>query len=104
MTNRRRVGWARPFALGAAAVMVPALLAVLGLATFAPDGLAAGPPQATPTTPPNALPPNPEIDARVTNYIQKRFMIEDPSNIQLGPVIPTIMNGMYSRTVRITNA
>jgi protein-disulfide isomerase len=107
MTNRRRVGSARPFALGVAAVMVPALLTMLGLATFAPESLAANPagaPQATATPPPNALPPDPALDARVRAYIQKRFMIADPSYIELGPVVPTSMSGVYSRTLRVSNA
>ena len=106
MTNRRRVGLARPFAFGVAVVMVPALFAVLALATFARQSFAANPagsPRATETPPPNALPPNPAVDARVTTYIQKRFMISDPSHIQLGPVIPTLMKGVYSRTLRVSN-
>jgi protein-disulfide isomerase len=106
MTNRRRVGSARPFALGVAAVMVPALLAVLGLATFAPTSLAANPPGgplASPTPPPNALPPNPALDAKVTSYLQKRFMIADQSHIELGPVVPTPMKGVYSRSLRVSN-
>ena len=30
-------------------------------------------------------------------------MISDPSHIQLGPVIPTLMKGVYSRTLRVSN-
>jgi len=85
--------------------MVPALLALFTLATFAPPSyaVAAGSPMATPTPPPDALPPNPAIDARVIGYMQKKFMIADPSHIQLGPVVPTVMKGLYSRTIRISN-
>jgi len=86
--------------------MVTALFAVLGVATFARESLAANPaasPQATETPPPNALPPNPALDARVTTYLQKRFMIADPAHIQLGPVIPTLMHGVYSRILRVSN-
>jgi protein-disulfide isomerase len=106
MTNRRRVGAARPFALGVAAVTVPALLAMLGLAIFAPDSFAANPADAAQviaTPPPIALPPNPALDARVTTYLQKTFTIADASRIQLGPVMPTRMNGVYSRSLRVSN-
>ena len=106
MTNRRCVGSARPFSLGVAAVMLSALFAVLGLAAFAPDSFAANPtgsPQAVPTAPPNALPPNPALDAKVTTYLQKRFKIPDPSHIELGPVIPTQMTGLYERSLRVSN-
>jgi len=86
-------------------MMVPALLIAVVLATFSPASfaIAADSPQATPTPPPNALPPNPEIDARVTTWIQRKFMIADPAHIQLGPVVPTVMKGLYSRTIRISN-
>ncbi len=102
--NRRRVGSTRPFALGVAAVMVSALLALFGLLTFAPESFAAdaaGSPQAN-AAPPNALPPNPALDARITTYLQKRFVIADPSRIQLGPVTPTPMAGVYSRSLRVS--
>ncbi|HVN29522.1 MAG TPA: thioredoxin domain-containing protein [Candidatus Binataceae bacterium] len=89
--------------------MVPALLLMVVLTmlprrAFAQASPAAPVPlPATATPPPNALPPNPAIDARVTAYIQKRFMIDDPSHIQLGPVVPTDMSGVYSRSLRISN-
>jgi len=86
--------------------MVPVLLAMLSLAIFATNSFAgptAAAPLAAPTPPPNALPPNPALDAKVTSYIQKRFMIADPSRIELGPVIPTAMKGMYSRLLRVSN-
>jgi protein-disulfide isomerase len=86
--------------------MVPVLLAWLGLATFAPEVFAASPaasPQPNATPAPNALPPNPALDARVTSYFQKRFMIRDATHIQLGPVTPTTMKGVYTRTVRVSN-
>jgi len=86
--------------------MVPALLAMLGLAIFEPQGFAANPPgapQASATPPPNALPPNPALDERVTSYLQKRFMIADASRIELGPMVPTLMKGLYSRTLRVSN-
>jgi len=108
MMNRLRALAARPLA-GVAAMMLPVLLALVALATFAHPALSATPlpataaPQATETPPPNALPPNPAIDSRVTTYLQKRFMIDDPSHIQLGPVIPTPMSGIFSRTVKISN-
>jgi len=99
----------RRFASRVAAVIVPALLAITIVATFAPESFGAGTPAAppqptgTPPPPPNALPPNPAIDARVTTYLQKRFMIDDPAHIQLGPMIPTVMAGVFSRSVRISN-
>ena len=58
--------------------------------------------EATPVPPANALPPNPAIDQRVMAYMQKRFMI-DAAHIQLGPVVPSGINGLYTRTVHITN-
>lgn len=86
-------------------MMVPALLIASVLAIFAPTGfaIAADTPQASPTAPPNALPPNPELDQRVTTWIQRKFMINDPAHIQLGPVVPTVMKGLYSRSIRISN-
>ena len=91
--------------------MIPALLAfawslvgcaalALAQTTPAPAAMA---PQATPTPPPNALPPNPATDHRVTQWLQKKFMIADPAHIQLGPVVPTVMKGVYSRTLRVSN-
>jgi protein-disulfide isomerase len=106
MMNRLRVGAARPFALGVTAVLVPALLLGFGLVAFAPGAFAASPaasPQANATAAPNALPPNPALDARVTSYLQKRFMIADTAHIQLGPVTPTAMNGVYTRNLRVSN-
>jgi protein-disulfide isomerase len=104
MTNRRRVGLARPFFFGVTMVMVLALLAVLGLMVSAESFAApSGSPLASPTPPPNALPPNPAVDARITTYLQKRFMIDDPAHIQLGPTIPTQMKGVYTRTLKVSN-
>ncbi len=81
-----------------------ALLATFSLATFAPAAFAQAPMSKLDTTPPppNALPPNPAMDERVMAYIHKRFMI-DPSHIQLGPVVPSGMSGLYTRSVRISN-
>src|SRR5690348_1939975 len=107
MTTRRCVGAERRGALGVAAMVVSSLLGALLMAVFAPTSFAADPgagaAQATPTPPPTALPPNPAMDARVTTYIQKRFMIADPAHVQLGPVLPTVMNGLFSRTLRVSN-
>ena len=105
MTIIRCVGSARRAVLGVALVMLPALLGMFAPAAFAPESfaLAADTPQATPTPPPNALPPNPDLDARVTLWLQKKFMISDPAHVQLGPVIPTMMKGLYSRSLRISN-
>ena len=90
--------------------MLPALLAAFAWSIFgcasltlaAPTPIAAAP-QATPTPPPDALPPNPAIDQRVTLWLQKKFMIADPSHVQLGPVVPTVMKGVYSRSLRVSN-
>ncbi len=106
MTNRRRVGSARPLAFGVAAVMVPVLFLAVGLATLAGDSFAANAtpkPQVTETPPPNALPPNQALDAHFITYLQKRFMISDASHIQLGPMVPTAMSGIFSRTLRVSN-
>jgi protein-disulfide isomerase len=107
MMNKRRVGLARLHGRGVPAMVLTALFAMV-LTVFAPDSFAASPtvlapPLATPTPPPNALPPNPALDAKVTTYIQKRFSIADPTHIQLGPVVPTAMNGIYSRSLRVSN-
>jgi protein-disulfide isomerase len=106
MTNRRLDGWARLFAGGVAAVMVPALLSVLGVAIFAPESIAANPtasPAANAAAAPNELPLNPALDARVTSYLQKRFMIADPAHVQLGPVSATTIKGLYTRSLRVSN-
>ncbi len=86
--------------------MVPALLAVLGLAPFTRDGFAASSPaapQAGGTPAPATLPPNPALDARLTNYIQKRFMISDPSHIQLGPAVVSPIKGLNARSLKVSN-
>src|ERR1700676_5337718 len=107
MTNRRRVGSARPRVRGVATMVLSALFALVMVAVIGYESFAAAPtagvPLASPTPPPNALPPNPALDAKVTAYVQKRFMIADPAHIQLGPVIPTAMNGVYSRSLRVSN-
>jgi protein-disulfide isomerase len=104
MTNRRRVGSARPLALGVAAVIVPALLTVFALATFARDSFAASSPAApAPTATPVPLPPNPALDAHLTNYIQKRFMISDPGHIQLGPAVASPIKGLSARSLKVSN-
>src|SRR5579872_3386387 len=109
MMNRRPVGSARRNnVLGVPATLSAVLLALLvipGLAIFTPAALAQGPMsklEATPVPPANALPPDPAMDQRVMAYIQKRFMI-DAAHIQLGPVVPSGINGLYTRTVHITN-
>jgi protein-disulfide isomerase len=106
--NRRPVGSARRTIVGVPAMVPPVLLVLLALAVtaiFAPSVLAQAPMSRldAPPPPPNALPPNPAIDARVTTYMQKRFMIDDPSHIQLGPAVPTDMPGIYTRNIHISN-
>jgi protein-disulfide isomerase len=105
MMNRCRVGSVLRLASRVVAVIVPALLAIIIMAIFAPTSFAASPaaPQSAASPEVNALPPNPAADGRVTTYIQKRFMIDDPSHIQLGPMIPTVMVGVFSRSVKISN-
>ncbi len=105
MTNRPCVGLARPLVLGVAVVMVPVLLALLGRLGLAPEALAATPSivSSASSPPPNALPPDPAMDAKVTIFIQKRFMIADPSHIELGPVVPTQMKGLFERTLKVSN-
>jgi protein-disulfide isomerase len=104
MMTRRRAVAARPLA-GVAAMILPALLALVATAMFSHQASAATPvagavqPPLPP--PPNALPPNPAMDARVTTYIQKRFWIGDKSQIQLGPVVPTAMPGLFERPIKI---
>jgi len=86
--------------------MVPALLAMFVLATSVRDGFAAdtpGAPQAAETPPPVTLPPNPALDAKITNYIQKRFMISDPSHIQLGPAVASPIKGLSARSLKVSN-
>ena len=109
MMTRRPAVVARRLAGVAAMMMLSALLAMVASAPFSHPAFAATPvppaaaAQATETPPPNALPPNPAMDSRVTAYLQKRFMIDDASHIQLGPVIPTPMTGIFSRTIKISN-
>jgi protein-disulfide isomerase len=106
MMNRRPVGSARRNVLGVPATLSAVLFALLvmtGLAIFTPAVLAQGPMSTlSAPPPPNALPPNPAMDERVLAYIQKRFMI-DAAHIQLGPVVPSGISGLYTRTVHITN-
>ena len=86
--------------------MVPALLTVLALATFARESFAAsspGAPQAAETPPPVTLPPNPALDAKITNYVQKRFMISDPSHIVLGPTVVSPIKGLNARSLKVSN-
>jgi protein-disulfide isomerase len=104
MTNRRCVGSARPLAFGVAAVMVPAFFTMLAVATFARDSLAANTPGAAQaTSTPVPLPPNPALDAHLTNYIQKRFMISDPAHIQLGPAVASPIKGLNARSLKVSN-
>jgi protein-disulfide isomerase len=86
--------------------MVPALLAVLALAPFARESLAAntpGAPQAAATPAAKTLPPNPALDAHITSYIQKRFMISDASHIQLGPAVASPIKGLNARSLKVSN-
>jgi len=87
-----------------AVVTALTLLAMLAVLIFAPESFAADAAASTQANaaPANALPPNPALDARITTYLQKRFTIADPSRIHLGPVIPTPMTGVYSRSLRIS--
>ncbi len=84
--------------------MVPALLTVLGLVTCARESFAASSPAPPPATAtPVPLPPNPALDAHLTNYIQKRFMISDPSHIQLGPAVVSPIKGLSARSLKVSN-
>jgi protein-disulfide isomerase len=114
MTNNREdISAALSIGKGVARIIFAALafLVVMG---FAPQSYSAGPPPAAPPAPalipvpeappPNALPPNPAIDAKVKDYVQKRFMIGDIKYIELGPVVPTPMAGIFARTLKVSNS
>ena len=115
MTNNRENISAAASIGNSVARILSAALAFLMVMGFAPRSYSAGPPPSGPSAPPvvipvpevpppNALPPNPAIDAKVKEYIQKRFMIGELSNIELGPVVPTPMAGIFERTLKVSNA
>jgi protein-disulfide isomerase len=73
------------------------------MATLARESFAAGTPTAAQAAPPKMLPPNPALDAKITKYIQKRFMISDPSHIQLGPAVASPIKGLDARSLKVSN-
>ena len=81
--------------------MTIVLSAVVGL-RFELEVFAAGssPPASQVVAP---LPPNPALDAKVKTYLQKRFNLPDPKQIDLGPVLPTPMPGVFARSLKISN-
>jgi protein-disulfide isomerase len=104
MTTNRPSSSARALAINLASTII--FSALIGL-LFAPDVFAAGPsPAASPIAaplPPGALPPNPALDAKVTQYIQRRFMLPNPKLIEIGPAVPTPMSGVFERALRVSN-
>lgn len=88
-----------------AAVCATIAAAMLALASFTstPVFAAGATPGAHPQAAAGSLPPNPAFDAKLKEYLQKRFMIADPNLIQLGPMVATPMPGIVGRMVRASN-
>jgi protein-disulfide isomerase len=86
-----------------------AVCATIAAATLTLTSLIAAPcfaAGATPGAHPQSvgpMPPNPTFDAKLKEYLQKRFMIADPNLIQLGPMVKTPMPGIAARMVRASN-
>ncbi len=86
-----------------AAGALPAVAAAaLSLALFASTPCSLAAPSAGANAP-AALPDNPILDARLKDYLQKRFMLMDPNMIRLGPMVVTPMAGIYERAVQVSN-
>lgn len=47
---------------------------------------------------------NGSADARLKDFLQKRFLIDDPSRIELGPLQKTPLSGVLERVVSVRNA
>jgi protein-disulfide isomerase len=52
---------------------------------------------------PSLAPAGNSFDAKLKDFLQKRFLIDNPDHIQIGPSAPTPLHGIVRRIISVTN-
>lgn len=91
----RIVAWVILFSLAAIAVVATAARP----ARAAQSGDAGGG-----TISKTAVAPNPVFDKRLREFLQKRFFLSSPNEVELGPVTRSSMSGIFERKIKLTNS
>ncbi len=85
-------------------ITLSALAAIALVAAVSRPALAAEPSNASGSTvSKSAVPSNPAFDNRLREFLQKRFLLPDPKDVQLGPVTRTTMPGVFERQITLSN-
>jgi protein-disulfide isomerase len=80
-------------------------LATLALVLLGADAGLCGPASgAAPAATPAIVATDPAADARLVEYLQKRFKIDDVNNVKLGPAVQSPLPGLLGRGVNLSNS